>query len=133
MDCEIAIKKKSRMPYDGTLKAVLLVVGRDDSQNDYILLDKQEASFDFTKSKSFLLKGNHFRMREYNGYYSSDDGGTKYVGYLAVVLDKDGNVVDVKSSRKEFAEKCKKMLRIKKGVHFNKDMRIRDDSSKNYY
>ena len=133
MECEIAIKKKSRMPYDGTLTAMLLVVGRDDNQNDYILLDKVEATFGFAKSKSFLLKGNHFRMREYNGYYSSNDGGTKYVGYLAVVLDKDGNVVGVKASRKEFSEKCKMMLKIKKGAHFNKDMRVRDDSSKSYY
>ncbi len=131
MECEITIKKKNRMPYDGTLTAILLVVGRDDRQSDYILLDRQEATFDFIKAKSFLLKGNHFRMREYGNYYH--DRGTEYVGYLAVVLDKDGNVIDVKSSRKEFAEKCKMMLEIKKGTHFNKDMRIKDDSNKTYH
>ena len=131
MKCEILIKKKSRMPYDESLKVVLLVVGRDDRESDYILLDREEASFDFTKSKSFLLKGNEFRMREYGSY--SSNRGTEYTGYLAVVLDKDGNVIEMKSNRKEFAEKFNMMLKIKKGSHFDKDMRVRSTSNKNYY
>ena len=131
MDCSLAIKKISRMPYDGKLKVVLMVIGKDNRRKDYIMLDKKEASFDFISSKTFLLKGNSFRMHEYDGYYYSDMG-TEYVGYLAVVLDKEGKVVEVKSSRKGFSSGCKLLMEIGKGSHFTKNLESKD-GARSYY
>jgi len=121
MQCEVTIRKKSRMPYTGQLKAILFVIGDASRNREYVMLDRTEVNFDFKNSKHYSFKSAPFRMRQYNSeYYYSD--GVKYAGYLVVVYDEMGNKVEVKSSRDEFTNHLKEISGFKAGERFSRDM-----------
>lgn len=117
MSGEIEVLKKNREPYAREMKVVFMMVGEDQRTRNYIMLDRVEATFDFKTSKSFELAGNRFKMQEdrYDNSY-----GTKYEGYLAVVLDDGGNLICKKSSRNDFEENAEKALELKTGDRFGK-------------
>jgi len=117
MSGKIEVQKKNREPFAKEMKVVFMMVGEDQRTDNYIVLDRAEGSFDFKESKSFELAGKRFRMHEdrYDNSY-----GTKYEGYLAVVLDDGGNLICKKASRNDFEEHAEKALELKTGDRFGK-------------
>jgi len=116
MTGKIIITKKSAPTYSGTLTATLIMIGKYENRAAFIILDKASNTFTFTNSKTFVLKGKLFRM--YNSYYSSY--GQKYMGYIALITDADGKLVEVKSNRKEFLKDYKKIIKFEKGARFDR-------------
>jgi len=129
MECKVTVKKKSKAVYDESLQIILLVIGRDKREKRYIMMDRAEAKFDFKQSKIFLLEGKRFRMEEYR---YDNNYGTEYVGFLVVVLDKNNTVIEVKSNRKEFAAGVDLLLKIKKGKHFERNLKERKEDVSSY-
>jgi hypothetical protein len=130
---EVTLKKTSRMPYEGILKATLFIIGEDAADGEYILMDKSQFNFDFKTEKEKVLTGEKFKMRQYSGY---SEFGTEYKGYLVVVYDPDGAVLVVKSNGKKFEEKLKYLSALKQGARFPDDMRGKStsgSSSRTYY
>lgn len=131
---EVTLTKKSRMPYTGDLKAILLMIGEDDRDDEYIMLDRAEFKFDFKTEKTLSFKGERFKMYQHN-YYSTGDG-IRYRGYLIAVYDGEGQVIQIKASRDEFSDKIKYLSKIKAGQHFSNDMEGKvtgSSSSLEYY
>jgi len=117
MVCKIIINKVSYPVYTGRLSVTLVIIGKNDRTRKYLILDKAQEEFDFVDAKSFSLRGKHFNMRQSN---SSDDV-TKYIGFLAVVTDKTGAVIAIKSNRKEFLSEKDLLLKAKKGNAFDRN------------
>jgi len=115
MTGKIIITKKSAPTYSGTLKATLIMIGKYENRTSFIVLDKVSNTFTFTNSKTFTLEGNLFKM--YNSYYHD---GQKYIGYIALITDADGKLVEVKSNRKEFLKDYKKIIKFRKGAKFDR-------------
>lgn len=121
MQCSVQIKQTSRLPYEGDLKAELFVIGDSSRNKEYVMLDRTEKTFNFKDSREVSFKGAMFRMRQYDSSYHLDDG-IEYQGFLIVVYDSVGNVVDLKSSRVEFSDNLDKLTEFKVGNRFSKDM-----------
>jgi len=111
MTGEITITKKSSPTYSGKLKATLIMIGKYENKTAFLILDKVSKTFTFNDSKIFVLEGNLFKM--YNSYYYD---GQKYIGYIALITDADGKLVEVKSNRKEFLKDYEKIIKFKKGA-----------------
>ena len=126
MQCDVTIKKKSRMPYEAQLKAILFVIGDAKRNKEYVMLDRTEVEFDFKNSKEFSFKGAMFRMRQYDSYYYHSDG-VEYAGFMVAVYDVDGNQVEIKSSRDEFINNLEKLSKFKAGNRFSKDMQSKSN------
>lgn len=118
MSGEVVITKKEQRDYSKSLKVVLLMIARSERHNDFIIADRAESEFDFKNSREFNLTGNRFSM--YEDKYDNTVG-CSYVGYLAVVMDENGNVLETKSSRKDFVEKVDFLVSQKKNTRFMKD------------
>ena len=116
MTGEITITKKSSATYSGELKAILIMIGKYENKPTFLILDKVSKTFTFNDSKTFALEGTLFKM--YNSYYSSY--GQKYIGYIALITDADGKLVEVKSNRKEFLKDYKKIIKFRKGAKFDR-------------
>jgi hypothetical protein len=115
MTGKITIAKKSSATYSGRLKATLIMIGKYENRTPFTILDKVSKKFTFTDSKTFTLEGNLFKM--HNSYYHD---GQKYMGYIALITDADGKLVDVKSNRKEFLKDYKKIIEFEKGAKFDR-------------
>ncbi|MCK4563873.1 MAG: hypothetical protein KAU94_04285 [Verrucomicrobia bacterium] len=127
MTGEVIVKKAEQRAYDGTLKVVLLMIGESQRHHDYVILDRAEESFNFKQSREISLVGKRFSM--YEDKYDNNVG-YKYKGYVAVVLDSNDKIVEVKASRNDFKEKCGIMLKFKAKTRFSTDFKKLTDSSK---
>lgn len=115
---EIIITKKEQRAYDKSLKAVFLIICESQRLKDFAILDRVEATFDFKTSREFILRGNTFSM--YEDKYDNSVG-FKYKGYVAVIMDDQGKVLLVKSSRKEFEEKYDVLIGFEAKTRFTKE------------
>jgi hypothetical protein len=121
MQCEASLKKTSRMPYDGDLRATLFVIGENDYRNEYILVDRTDSDFNFRDNPSHAFQGSVFSMREYKSS-SSNNQGTEYKGFVIVVIDKDENVIAMKSNRDQFSGNIDDLTKLKTGARFGRHM-----------
>ena len=116
MRCQVTITKTSQPKYTGSLKATVLVIGKNMSQKYYMVLDKVTKTFSFEESKTFSIKGNRFHMYQDN----YDSYGEKYMGFVVVITDKENHLVGIISNRKEFKKEYKKLIEMGKGAHFDR-------------
>lgn len=121
---EITITKKEQRAYDKSLNVVFLIICESQRMNDYAILDRVEATFDFKNTREFILRGNTFSM--YEDKYDNSIG-YKYEGYVAVIKDDQGKVLQVKSSSNEFEEKYASLLEFEAKTRFSKDYRKSGD------
>lgn len=131
---EITLTKKSRMPYNGDLKATLFMIGEDSREDEYVMLDRSDFEFSFKEKKTHSFTGERFKMHQYN-YYTTNDG-IEYRGYLIMVCDAAGKVIYSKASRAEFENKIKYLAGIQSGTRFPEEMRgktTRRTSAHEYY
>jgi hypothetical protein len=118
------------MPYDSELKAILMMIGEDQRTKELLMLDRSESNFFFKNNKKkFELEGGRFQM--YDPKYSANYG-VEYTGFIALVLDKNDNLVGIKSSRKEFEAEYRKLLKFNTGNRFSRKFTSKK-SSKTYY
>jgi len=122
VQCEVAIKKTGTRPYTGDLKAELFVFGVEVVSDMYVLMDKKNTSFKFTKEN----KGEHsFTGTRIDLEYDDNDTaqfGTKFEGFLVVVTDSVGEIIDVSSSRSLFTDNYRRIRKMNIGAKFDKKM-----------
>lgn len=118
MSGSVVIKAKRPTQYSKTMTCILIIIGEYQRTNTPIILDKVEKPFDFKTSQEFKLQGNTFRMTDDN---YANNWGSEYKGFLAVVLDADNKVIELKSSRKEYEAEYAKIIKLNLGTHCNKD------------
>ena len=120
LECEVTVTKKEQRAFDKDLKVTLMVFGESQRYRDIIVMDKTEASFSFRSSREFTMNAGLISM--YQDKYDNSSG-VKYEGYLAVVQDKSGKVLLVKSSRKSFEDEVAALLKFNKKDRFSKELR----------
>lgn len=130
---KVVVTKKSRDPYSCKLKSVLFVIGFNDYDDKYIILDKKEHEFSFESEDEVVYQGNHFVIQEYTSEYESDvDNTTEYNGYLVVVLDESGKVLEKKASSSLFEKNYAKLSKFNVGNSFTKKFETQSEARKVY-
>lgn len=89
---EVEVRKKSRSPYQGTLKAEVYLIGKEMVTGAYTLVGKGTSRVHFTEdNKGRYTFNTSATYRVYEEYNDLETRGAKYEGYLAVVVDPQGN------------------------------------------
>lgn len=132
--CSVEITKKSRLPYDRELRAVMVVMGYNEDTNEYTVLDKAESKFMFKgKNKVHEFFGKRFRIHEYDKYYyGNNQRNVEYRGHLVVVYDPEGNPIEVKASPDKYEGYLKILVECNTGDKLSRTFRPLKDV-KNYY
>lgn len=132
---EITLTKTSRLPYEAGLKAILFMIGEDSYEDEYIMMDRAEFTFDFKKEKEHTFEGEKFKMHQDKDAYDNDDG-VEYRGYLVIIYDAGGEVMLVKASSAELEKNAPYLSEIKRGSRFSDKMKgkvKKGSSSSTYY
>ena len=89
---EVEVRKKSRSPYQGTLKAEVYLIGKEVVTGAYTLVGKGTSRVHFTEeNKGRYTFNTSATYRVYEEYNNLETRGAEYEGYLAVVVDPQGN------------------------------------------
>ena len=115
---EVKIKKKSPEPYNKEMVLVFLMIGQSCQTGDLIILDRVEKTFDFNSSKEISVQGNLFRL--YEDKYDHTVG-VNYKGFFVAVVDEQGKIIAVKTSRRDFEKKSEFLVDCKKNERFTEN------------
>lgn len=123
MSGSVVVKPTRRTEYTQSMKSILIMVGENQRDHSVVILDRVEKMFDFKHGQEFELKGVTFKMYEdkYDNSY-----GTKYKGFLCVVLDSADQPIEIKASRKEYEALYAKIIKLKTGASCTKDFDPKD-------
>ncbi|MEN8255255.1 MAG: hypothetical protein ABFR33_07275 [Verrucomicrobiota bacterium] len=114
------LKQTSAGEYNHELKVEFFAIGEEIDGDNYILLDQQESRFTPTKEngRSHGFSGNTVPMRESTVYIHRR--GQKYGGYLVVVTDERGRIIDHGTSHKWLLDILGELRTLPLGKHFDK-------------
>jgi len=122
----VKLKQVSADAYNHELNVEFFAIGEEIDGDNYILLDHQDGCFtpNEENGRSYEFKGKAVPV--YEKTIPKDEGifgqrrGDKYSGYLVVVSDECGMVVDHGTSRSCFIDILGNLRRLSVGNHFDK-------------
>ena len=116
------LKQTSAGEYRHELKVEFFAIGEEIDGDNYILFDRQESRFtpSAENERSHTFSGRTVPVRERGEALSMGRRGDKYGGYLVVVTDTRGKVVDIGSSHKWMPGLVDELRRLPIGKHFDK-------------
>jgi len=114
------LKQTSAGQYNHELKVEFFAIGEEIEADNYILFDRQESRFTPTKEnrRSLTFAGRTVPLRE--NVIFTERRGQKYGGYLVVVTDERGMIVDYGSSHKWLLGILNNLRQLPVGKHFDK-------------
>jgi hypothetical protein len=123
----VSIRKQSTTPYEAELTAELYVIGERD--NGYVVLNKTESKFAFTKGGDSEYG---FSSKPVTVEKVADRGpGAEYKGYLLVVTDSRGEILEVKSNGGSIARASEAILAAREGAPLNTDFEPQERMASN--
>lgn len=95
---EVEIRKVSRQPYPGELKAHLFVLGWALDEEEYVLLEKVEETFALTEHNDEMhsFMGEELKLEHDPG---APVWGIKYKGYLICIKTGSGETISLKGDK----------------------------------
>ena len=98
VQCRVKIRKAGGQPYKGQLTAELYVIGQQIQTGYYGIIDVVKEEFTLTQEAdyTFEFKSKMYAIGKTSGNINV---GGKYVTYLLVVVDQDGEIIDTRSGR----------------------------------
>ncbi|MBI9021472.1 MAG: hypothetical protein JEZ10_09505 [Verrucomicrobia bacterium] len=89
---EVQIRKKSRTPFNGILRAEFYLIGKEVATEDYRLSGRETCRIQFTEeNKGLFTFQTSADFRVYEEYNDFEVRGAEYAGYLVLVMDSTGN------------------------------------------
>jgi len=117
------VKQKSTKVYPHELQVEFFAFGEEVDGDNYILLDRQSASFVPSKeNKGTLLvqSPEPIRIQTTALRDTSPMRGVKYGGGLVVIMDQRGRIIQYKTSQKWLFECLENLKKLPVGKHFDK-------------
>lgn len=117
------IKQYSAGTYNHELTVEYFAVGGEVNGDNYVLLDRGKGSFVPSKSNNNACEvyGTPVRLREYTNRAGSPMRGTKYDGYLILVTDEEGRVVQYETSNEFLFRNAGRLKQLPVRAHFDRD------------
>jgi len=114
------LKQISAGVYNHELKVEFFAMGKEIESDNYILFDRQESRFTPNKEngRSHTFSGETIPLRE--NVIFTERRGQKYGGYLVVVTDERGMIVDSGASNKWLIGLLGNLRQLPLGKHFDK-------------
>ena len=114
------LKQISAGAYNHELKVEFFAIGQEIEGDNYILLDRQTSSFIPTREngQSHTFRGDVVPLRQ--NIIFIEPRGQKYGGYLVVVTDSRGKIIDHGTSSKWLLGILENLRELPLGKHFDK-------------
>jgi len=114
------LKQTSAGEYSHELKVEFFAIGEEVDGDNYILFDRQESRFTPGKEnrRSHTFSGKTVPVREFT--FINNHRGSKYGGYLVVVTDERGVIIDHGASSKWLIGILNELRQLPLGKHFDK-------------
>jgi len=114
------LKQTSAGEYNQELEVEFFAIGEEIEGDNYILLDRQVSRFTPTteNGRSHMFSGTTLPLRE--SVIFTERRGKKYGGYLVVVTDSRGMIVDYGASHKWLIDLLGNLRQLPVGKHFDK-------------
>ncbi|MBN2164143.1 MAG: hypothetical protein JXR25_05400 [Pontiellaceae bacterium] len=115
------IKWSSGGTYNAPLKVDCFAIGREVNGDHYILLDRMEEWFVPLEEASgkFTFSGETVRLKKYANRFGCPMRGREEDGYLIVVSDQQGRIVQYKASNEFLFEHLSDLDRLPVNAHFD--------------
>jgi hypothetical protein len=118
----VSLRKTSPAPYEGPLMSEVYLIGYSGQQDDYVILDRTMSRFTLTTEN----KNQHSYSSGLVNLKQLEAGklmGLQYKGYLAIVKDRTGEVLAMKSSKLDFEKNAKVIMGALRGARFDADFK----------
>jgi len=108
--------------YDHELKVEFFAIGEEVNGDNFILLDRQESSFSPARENGrFSFGGRTVTLVQTVAYFGrGETRGRKYGGYLVVVTDERGKIIDHATSNEWLMDILAELRQLPVGRHFDK-------------
>ncbi|WP_372846019.1 SHD1 domain-containing protein [Pontiella sp.] len=120
ISAEMKIRKTSTAAYEAPLNAELYLIGQTEKDDFYIVLDRRVSGFRFAaeNKNGYGFSSGEVSLKQLEG---GTQVGIEYTGYLAVVRDKAGNVLELKTNKLDFRKNAEAIFGSERGTIFDED------------
>ena len=135
VSANVEVRKKSRSPYQGTLKAEIYLIGKEMVTGAYTLAGMATSRVHFTEENKgrYTFKTSAI-YRVYEEYNELEIRGASYEGYLVVVVDPQGNKIATDTDLSWLLdENIDKIRNFYVGIFFNENCNKRSVPRPKYY
>ncbi len=114
----VTIKKASPAPYDAPLASEIVLLGLTGKTEQHVILERLATNFTFEvagrSEASYATQPVSLRRLE-----AGRQVGIEYDGYLCIVRDRKGDILEMKCSKALFREHAETILAAKRGTLFD--------------
>jgi hypothetical protein len=117
---KVKVEKASPAPYVAPLEAEVYLIGHVEQTDNYIILDHTKSGFSFSgeNANEHAFESMEVNLRQLE---SGQQMGVEYRGYLAVVQDKAGNILEIKTNKLDFQRNADAIMGSKRGDAFDEN------------
>jgi hypothetical protein len=117
---EVNIRKSSSAPYEAPLVSEVYLIGRPEQTDHYVILERADSRFRFTteNKNEHTYSSSDVSLKQVESGRST---GLEFEGYLAVVRDKTGTILEMKCNKLDFQKNAEAILGSRRGTVFDED------------
>lgn len=123
IDVEVKISKSSSNPYEAPLMAELYLIGQFEKTDYYIVLERSKSRFSFAEENEHMFDSRDVSLKQLE---AGEQLGIEYRGYLTIVRDKTGNILEIKTNKLDFQKNADAILGSERGSVFDENFNPAD-------
>jgi hypothetical protein len=125
ISAKVSLKKSSSPAYEAPLLSEIWLIGRPEQNEAYVILGQKTSKFRFTteNSNEHVYESGQISLKQIE---MGKETGVEYGGYLAIVKDRNGDVLSTKSNKQEFERNAEAIIGSSKGDVFDEDFQLVD-------
>ena len=121
---EAGVRKKGTRTYNHELTVDYFAFAEEIDGHNYKLVDRQSNSFvpSLENKGTCSISGEKIRLGQVAVRDSAPLRGAKYGGFLVTITDKQGRIIQYKTSHEWMYDQLEKLKKIPVGKHFDKEI-----------
>ena len=121
IQAEVTIEKTSSSPYEAPLRSTLVLIGETEQSGHSIILENRNEPFSFTEGSEVRFESGKISLRQVE---SGVERGVEYKGYMVAVVDKTGEILELKCSKLEYEKNAEALLSGARGTVYDEDFKV---------
>lgn len=121
VQAEVTIEKTSSSPYEVPLRATVVLIGEPEQSDHCIILNKQNENFSFSEGSEVRFKSGKISLRQLE---SGRERGVEYKGYIVAIMDKAGDILELKCSKLEYKKNAEALLSGSRGTVYDENYNV---------
>jgi len=117
---KVKIEKASSASYEPPLEAELYLIGEFEQSAKIVILDRTKSPFSFAgdNGNEHVFESREVKLTQFE---AGRQMGVEYEGYLAMVSDKKGNILEMKTSKLDFQKNADAIIGSRRGDVFDEN------------